>query len=99
MNDVVTRCKRKNVRLIMCISPSYHFNPIYNKYLQQYCKHNGIEFYDMSEDKDFLHPEMFKDKDHLNKDGSKKFTEELITRIKHCPRNKPLLYKPIDTTL
>lgn len=99
MNDVVTRCKRKNVRLIMCISPSYHFNPIYNKYLQQYCKHNGIEFYDMSEDKDFLHPEMFKDKDHLNKDGSKKFTEELISRIKHCPRNKPLLYKPIDTTL
>lgn len=87
MNDVVVRCKRRHVHLIMCISPTYHLNPRFNKYLQHYCKQKGVEFYDMSEDKRFLHPDFFKDKDHLNKIGAEKFTTELLRRI-HYKYNK-----------
>lgn len=82
MDDVVAKCKRRKVRLIMCVSPSYHYNPLFDDYLNGYCKQHNVEFFDLATDKKFIHPSLFKDADHLNAEGSRLFTLELIKRIK-----------------
>lgn len=82
MNDVVAKCKKGKVRLIMCVSPSYHYNPLFDDYLNGYCKQHKVEFFDLATDKKFIHPTLFKDADHLNTEGSKLFTQDFIKRIK-----------------
>lgn len=82
MNEVVAKCKKKKVRLFMCVSPSYHYNPLFDKFLNDYCKRHKVEFIDMATNKKFVRPSFFKDADHLNTEGSRLFTLELIKRIK-----------------
>ena len=82
-------CKRKNIALFLVYTPVYHeFIPydldrqILFDYLNEVSKKYDVPFLDYSEDELTFNKNYFFNSQHLNKEGSELFTEELSLEIK-----------------
>jgi hypothetical protein len=81
---LVLECQAKNTQLIFVVSPyfkggSYNeesFSPI-----SDIATKYGLQFYYLNESEFTDNPNLFKDSHHLNDEGAKAFTAELIHRI------------------
>lgn len=73
-------CKERNIRLIVCLSPSLETSDSEINALLGLCKDIGIETWN------FVHtiqdPILFKDGHHLNEKGAEKYTEMIVTRLR-----------------
>lgn len=88
LDELVRTCKTKHIELYMYISPChYHNNKLFNAYLKKYCTENDVHFRDMSEDENYLTTNYYKDRDHLNRIGAERFTQDIIRDIKACRQN------------
>lgn len=85
LDELVRTCRTKHIELHMYISPChYHNNKLFNAYLKKYCIENDVHFRDMSEDENYLTTKYYKDRDHLNRIGAERFTQDIIRDIKAC---------------
>lgn len=86
LDVIVNRCKEKNIRLVLTLSPVLVMNKQesgFEIWLQQYCSKHQLQFLDYARDKDFFdHPEWFYDMSHLNKVGAEIFTRKLVSELK-----------------
>lgn len=80
----VALTKQCGSKLIVVLSPEYlvesstDFAPVF-----ELCSRNGIPVWDYFNDEDYSHDKtLFKDHCHLNKEGSDRFTHEIIQRLK-----------------
>ena len=84
LDRIVQVCKEKNIRLVITSSPSMvidegNFLPDMNAY----CREKGVEFFDWNGDAIYTnHSELFYDMTHLNADGAKIFTKDLLRQTK-----------------
>jgi len=78
-------CKASGVELIIVCSPYYYKfkEPIYSITLaREIAEKNQVAFFDFSTDSLFTHsPHLFADHSHLNDEGAKLFSENLIHKI------------------
>lgn len=86
--SIINYAKEKNIRLIFYTTPVYKsFTDYYSKEsinvmrnkMKLLKKEFGIEYYDFSEDTKFIsNNKFYYNSDHLNKNGAKEFSENLI---------------------
>lgn len=73
-------CNEKNIRFVVCLSPSLHVSSADAKYLTSLCESNNITCWNLTEY--ITDPFLFSDFNHLNDKGAKLFTTEIIRKIK-----------------
>ncbi len=85
VREIVSECKRREIRLIMVCSPVFS-NPVCpgaDSILQELSTRYQVPYFDYSTDKRFDdHPELFRDNSHLNEEGARLFTGLLADRIR-----------------
>ncbi len=83
LDKIVDLCKNKCTKLFLVRSPIFLINDTYNVWLTDYCKKNDLTLLNYSADKEMTdHPELFREKLHLNKDGADKFTRMIASKLK-----------------
>jgi len=91
LNTIIKKCKKNNVKIIFLDTPLYHTYsskiPVKTKLQHQELLSNltnrfGIQYYDFSNSKRF-HLKDFKNDNHLNPDGAKKFTVIIDSLLNH----------------
>jgi hypothetical protein len=84
LNNIISTCKKENIGLVFVTSPMLRIvqgNSEINA-LSGLCSEQGITFINMSNDTAFLNnPRLFADRNHLNDEGARKFSEILAERI------------------
>ena len=85
-NDIVSRCKERNISLVV------YFPPMYIQYkektstvkmVEAICKEHDIQcFYDTQDAVFMNHPEWFYDNNHLDYDGAVYYTKSFVHRLK-----------------
>jgi hypothetical protein len=83
LDMIVELCKKYHTKLFMVRSPIFLINDSYNAWLADYCKRNDLPLLNHSANKELTdHPELFREKLHLNKDGAEKFSKILASELK-----------------
>ena len=85
LNDIITTCKQKKIKLIFIQSPIYviNRNGYYNSVFSELCAENDVSYINLSSQPIFNnHPDDFEDKSHLNDVGAKVFSNMVINKIK-----------------
>ena len=73
----------KNVKLIVCISPSLSkFNSLSVNRIAENLKNKDVDFFDFSSDETFKNQKMFYDEHHLNEDGALLFSQRIGKIVK-----------------
>lgn len=83
LNNIVDKCKSKNIHLALVKSPYCVDNPDFNNWLEDFGRDNNIQV--ILENKNPYwkeHPELFYDGSHLNSDGADVLTKRVCERIK-----------------
>ena len=83
LNKIVRICYEKNIRLIMCQSPSRQANKQFDIFIEDFAIENNLEYWnykDINNISDRI--EMFYDPNHLTGQGADLFTNIIITQIK-----------------
>lgn len=75
-----TVCKNRNVKFIVCLSPSLSISKYSEDYLSSLCSCNEIVCINMSHN--IVEPLLFSDDSHLNDKGATIFTNNLIKELK-----------------
>ena len=76
-------CMDNNIKLVMCYSPYYKAEISKGiSLIESIAKEQGIPFYDYGVDERFQKPEYFQDASHLNDDGAKAYTKEVVGRLR-----------------
>lgn len=73
-------CKNRNIKFIVCLSPSLSITKYNEDYLSSLCSSNGIVCINMSHN--IVEPLLFSDDSHLNDKGATRFTSNLIKELK-----------------
>ena len=91
LNKIIEKCKKNNIKIIFLVTPFYHTysskiplkaeNQMYNL-LTRFTNKYGILYYDFSNSKQFTLKD-FKNDNHLNPDGAKKFTVIMDSLLNH----------------
>jgi hypothetical protein len=84
LEDIVSTCKQKNIDLMFVNSPSWILNKESdcNSLISAMCSENDIRYLDMSNDSTFIaNPKFFKDKNHLNSEGAKVFSNMIVNKL------------------
>ncbi|WP_280751268.1 MULTISPECIES: hypothetical protein [unclassified Parabacteroides] len=84
MNQLIQKCKEKNIILYMVLSPMYeqqlnHSSSI--RYITRLCEANNISFFSYQNDKRFKANELFRDPSHLNAIGADIFTSDIASLL------------------
>ena len=84
LDGIVSTCKEKGIRLVLCASPSLVYNKSgVHKWMAEYGRKHGIETMNYSNDSTYYaHPELFFDATHLNDNGARLFTGNFIEQLK-----------------
>lgn len=79
----ITLCEDNNIKLIFIYSPSYNRKLPYGaKMIKEIASKNNVPFYNFVTDGKFNNSELFYDRTHLNEDGAKLYTKEIIGLLK-----------------
>ena len=81
LEKFIIDAKKNNIYLIIAISPTTKVRD--NNFLQSLTDIHNIEFWDYSNNPDFMKPEFFKDPTHMNSIGAEKYSNALAERIKN----------------
>lgn len=84
LEQLITECKQKEIKLIFTISPSY-YEPEMSQFapIIELCERHGITLLDYGSSPMFIEKrEYFKDSTHLNHEGASLFTSAIIAEIK-----------------
>lgn len=80
LSELVDYCKRRDICLVLSVSPSCVNNKDFDLWLENYCHDNQV--YLVNSNKLFWgHLELFVDYDHLNEEGSKLFTNYFLEQL------------------
>lgn len=86
LNDIVSACKEKGIKLVVCFTPlydKYDGTPCAVKEVQEICANNNIHCYYDAQDSLFLeHAEWFYDNLHLNRNGALEYSKIISSRLK-----------------
>lgn len=74
-----TVCKNRNIKFIVCLSPSLSTSKYSESYLSSLCSNNGIIYINMTHN--IVDPLLFSDDSHLNDKGATKFTNNFIKEL------------------
>jgi hypothetical protein len=76
-------CKEHNTLFIISYSPSLivNHNGIIPP-LTEFCKSNGIKFYNFDQIEAFANPKLFRDDLHMNDEGAHIFTKLFVEKLK-----------------
>lgn len=80
-DDVINKIRKNKIKLFVFVSPSFKNDNRFRAYLQKFCEDRNIRLFDFSRDRRFLYPSLFKDEAHLNADGAKLYTKQVINII------------------
>lgn len=86
LKEIISISRRNKNNLIFAMSPLYEgvneSNSETLRYLERVCKENDIPFYNFINDKYFIsHPELFKDRGHLNVRGATIFSDKIVLQM------------------
>ena len=86
LRQIFIQCKKHNVTLFVTIPPAYYEIGNVQKYqchlFKEYCDENAVPFFDDFYNPYFIkHPEFFYDNNHLNVDGAKNYTKQLLEKL------------------
>ena len=83
LNHIVALCKKKQIDLVVCASPSLNVSGgNFHRFMKDYCDKNQLSYLNWNGDTAYInHPELFYDMSHLNTIGADKFTKELVYKI------------------
>lgn len=83
LEHMVSVCKEKGIRMYITFTPSLTIDKgNFTPYVQQFCKRHGLPFLSWNGNKEFCtHSDYFYDATHLNDEGARKFTEEMIKSL------------------
>lgn len=74
--------KKKNIRLLIVLSPEYNSNELYDfQPIFNLCSEEAIPIIDYYNNSNFQEKELFKDHCHLNENGARFFTETMVGEI------------------
>lgn len=74
--DVIDLCRTKDIQLVFVSSPAYKYSS--NTFIDSFAKKYGVPYLDMMNTEYFNeHPELFKDRTHLNENGARIFSHDL----------------------
>lgn len=73
-------CEQRDIRLIVCLSPSLSVSKGDEEYIEILCKKYNIECWNLTHYID--DPILFSDVNHLNDKGARLFTDYIISRLK-----------------
>lgn len=86
LKQITSQCKENNIVLIIVTPPAYYEKT--TKHIQQseilneYCLENDIPYFDDFHNQFFIdRPELFFDNNHLNGDGAKIYTQQVLEKI------------------
>ena len=86
LNDIVNQCKKNNIAIICILPPAYYELSEKQKhqceFFREYCLENDIPLFDDFNNPFFMeHPELFFDNNHLNGEGAKIYTQQILEKI------------------
>jgi len=86
ITEIINTCKTRGIRLVLVNSPvfiNYAFNSDINSF-KEIAINNKLEYLDYSDDSIFLkNHTYFVDPGHLNEEGARLFTENLVGYLKN----------------
>lgn len=84
LNQMVSSCKKKNIRFVICDSPSFVISKgSFKNWLNNYCKLNSIQLLDYNNKNKFTtDPKLNYDMSHLNARGATLFTKDFCNHLK-----------------
>lgn len=85
LDSIVSICRHNNSKVFIVYSPSLiSYDDGVTAAYEDFCKNHQIPFINYEGDTAFVnHPELFKDFNHLNIDGARLFTADIINKINH----------------
>lgn len=89
LSQIIDRCHNLGIELYAVYSPSLiSYDNNISQVIGRYCEEKGVTFFNYEGNYNYVkHPELFKDYNHLNIQGARRFTRDIIIRIM-SERNK-----------
>ena len=86
LKQIISQCKENGIVVIIVIPPAYYESTLESKHqskiLKEYCLDNEIPYFDDFSNPFFIdHPELFYDNNHLNGDGAKIYTQQILEKL------------------
>ena len=83
LDDIVKTCQEKNIKLILCVSPSLSYSMHgMNDWMKAYGKQQHVQTLDFTGDTTYVdHPNLFFDATHLNDKGARIFTGKFLAKL------------------
>lgn len=85
LEQLAKECNEKDTKLVFVVSPTFNRISNFDEYLvpvQEIADKYGVQFFSYYDSEFSSHQELFKDSQHLNDEGAKAYTSEIISRIK-----------------
>lgn len=78
----IALCKTNDIKLLFMYSPYYNYSLPYGvRLIKEIAVKENVPFYDYASEGQYNDPELFRDRMHLNDDGAKMYTTDVIRKI------------------